>query len=76
MAVGIEAALDHAAEATSTWKNSGTVLSVRARQQLEARIGALIGIALGLALLDQRNQRVEPVVGLSAPRCRAASARR
>ncbi len=47
-----------------TWKNSGTVVQRAPRQQLEARIGALIGVALGLALLDQRNQRVEPVVVL------------
>ena len=35
-----------------------------ARQKLEAGVGALIGIALRLALLDDRDQRVEPVVVL------------
>jgi hypothetical protein len=58
IAVGVEAALDHAAEAVDREEGRNR-FERAARQKLEARIRALIGIAFRLTLLDERDQRIE-----------------
>jgi hypothetical protein len=60
LAAGIEAPLDHAAVALDLGRTPAACAGC-ARQQLEARVRAIIGIAARLALLDDRDQPiVEP----------------
>jgi hypothetical protein len=71
LAVGVEAALDHDSGSFDA-KKSGTGAQHAPGEQFEARVGALIGVAGRLALLDYRDQPVEPDRPWR-PECRAAS---